>query len=207
MTPAQKSNLLAKVAAEIKACKNCQEGLEPGLAVPGEGNSDAAVVFVGEAPGSEEAKTGRPFIGRSGKLLTRLLAGIGIDRRDVFITSVCKYFPGRRAPTSAEIDQEKPFLLKQLQIIDPQIVVLLGNTAIKGLLGGKEMVTRLHGKIVEKDGRRYFVTFHPAAAVRFKKHLATIENDFKTLSKILVKLGNEPTRKNPLGATRRKHER
>lgn len=133
MGTASKETALKAVAEEIRRCGKCKAGKE-GLAVPGEGSADAKIMFVGEAPGLQESLTGRPFIGRSGKLLTRLLTEIGIARQDVFITSACKYFPGRRAPTPAEIALEKPFLMRQIKIIDPTVIVLLGNTAIKALL-------------------------------------------------------------------------
>lgn len=175
---------LQKIANNIKNCKKCKAG-KTGLAVPGEGSPDAKLMFVGEAPGLQESLTGRPFIGRSGKLLTRLLTEIGIDRKDVFITSACKYFPGRRAPTPAEIAQEKPFLDRQIKIIDPKLIVLLGNTAIKALLGPGYPIGKFHGQTIAKNGRAYFMAYHPAAAVRFQKNLVLIRGDFQKLKSIL----------------------
>lgn len=175
---------LQRISSEIENCIECRKG-KSGKAVPGEGNPKAKIVFIGEAPGREEAKTGRPFVGRSGKYLTNLLSSIGIDRKDVYITSPVKYFPGRRAPTPKEIDHGKTHLLKQLEIIKPKIIILLGNVAICTLLGKGFFVSKIHGQPIKKDGIVYFPTFHPAAAIRFKKFRFLIEKDFQTLKNLV----------------------
>ncbi|MCL5430171.1 MAG: NUDIX domain-containing protein [Candidatus Marsarchaeota archaeon] len=155
--------------------------------VPGEGNLDAKVMFIGQAPGRYEDEQLRPFIGRAGELLTKLIKRAGLNRDDVYITSVVQFFPPKnRLPTSDEAELCIPFLTRQLDIVKPQVVVLLGNFAAKSVIDGGE-VMKNHGKLLKID--RYdcdfFVTLHPAAAVRLKKHLPTIENDFEELKRLL----------------------
>lgn len=170
---------LEKIAKEIKICKECKKK-KSGLPVPGEGNPKAKILFVGEAPGKKEAETGKPFIGRSGKLLTQLLNSIRLDRKDVFITSPVKYYPGKRTPTDKEIEHGKIHLLKQIRAIRPTLIVLLGGVAHKALIG-KVKISDIHGKTLKKDKVIYFSTFHPAAALRFPYIKELMKKDFKKL--------------------------
>jgi DNA polymerase len=179
-----KDKALAKVTEEIVACKICPMG-KSGLPVVGEGNADAEVAFIGEAPGKQEAKTGRPFIGRSGKLLRSLIKEVGLKEEDVYITSPVKYLPDRGTPTSADIAHGRLHLIKQLNIIQPKIIVLLGSSAVQGVLEEKLPIMKVHGTVVEKEGRKYFITFHPAAAVRFQKFKVLLLEDFKKLKKLV----------------------
>lgn len=179
-----KRNTLTEISKEIEKCRECRKG-KSGKAVVGEGSPNAKIMFIGEAPGRKEAETGRPFIGRSGQLLTKLLQTIGIDRKDVFITSPVKYYPGKRAPTAKEIEHGKKHLGKQIKIIGPELIVLLGNTAIKALLDDTYKVMKWHGKIVRNKNQDHFVTFHPAAALRFPKKIKPlIEKDLQRLKNI-----------------------
>lgn len=179
-----KVNALAKIVKEIARCRVCKVG-KSGKAVPGEGNSDAKVVFIGEAPGRQEAKTGRPFVGRSGQLLRFLIREVGLKESDVYITSPVKYLPDRGTPTSADIAHGRVHLGKQLAIIDPKIIALLGNVAIQGVLGEKIPVSKRHGEIVQKNNKKYFVTFHPAAALRFPPIKTKLLADFKKLQGLI----------------------
>lgn len=179
-----KSDLLAKEAGKIRRCRECKKG-KIGLAVPGEGNPCTKIVFVGEAPGREEAKVGRPFVGRSGQLLTQLLTKIGIKREKVFITSPVKFLPKRGTPTRADIAHGNSHLHKQIEIINPKIIVLLGNTAFTALIGQASSVNSRHGEIIKKDDRIYFVTFHPAAALRFPQVRKFFSQDLAKLAKII----------------------
>lgn len=142
-------------------------------------------MFIGEAPGRQESLTGRPFVGRSGKFLTRLLESIAIKRENVYITSPVKYYPGARAPLDAEISHGRVHLQKQIDIISPKLVVLLGKVAAKSVLGTSLMIGKFHGKAVKRDGREYFFTFHPSAALRFPKIRILMTKDFKKLSRSL----------------------
>jgi DNA polymerase len=180
-------NELRKIAEEIAKCEDCKKN-KFGLPVPGEGKPDAEIMLVGESPGPNEAKVGRPFVGRSGKFLDTLLQSIALKRKEIFITSPIKYYPGKRAPTNEEIEHGKTHLLKQVAAVNPKIIVLLGNIAIKTMLGGKFTASKIHGKIFHKNGRIYFATFHPAAAMRFPKIRAKTKKDFNKLKKIISNL-------------------
>jgi DNA polymerase len=158
-------------------------------AVPGEGPSNAKVMLIGEAPGPQENVAGRPFVGRSGKFLDKLLRGIGLPRKKVFITGMVKFYPGRRAPTKKEIELFKPLTMRQIGIIKPQLVVLLGNVAVKAVLGQGLNVSEVHGKAMRIKGRWFFPTVHPAAAMRFPSACRMAERDFERLGRLLRELG------------------
>ncbi len=180
MPQKSKQQALDRVAEEIRQCLVCQKG-KTGLAVPGEGNPDANIVFLGEAPGKEEAKTGRPFIGRSGKLLREMIGKLGIRPEDVFITSPVKYLPTYITPTPDDIAHGKIHLEEQLSIIQPAVIVLLGRVAALAALGSIGPVLKKHGTVISKDGRNYFLTIHPAAPLYAPKMKVVIEEDFKIL--------------------------
>jgi uracil-DNA glycosylase len=181
-----KQQALDDIAREIEQCAICKQG-KIGVAVAGEGNPDAEIVFIGEAPGKTEAKTGRPFIGRSGQLLRSLIRDVlGLDDlKDVYITSPVKYLPEKGTPTPAEIAHGKTHLDKQLAIVDPKIVVLMGAVAAQGVLGEKIAVKTDHGKVLERNGKKYFITVHPAAGLRYPPLRATFEEDFEKLRDVL----------------------
>lgn len=157
-----KEHELYQEAVKIAECNICKEN-KTGLAVPGEGSSSARIVFVGEAPGKQEAKTGRPFIGRAGNILRALIKEIGLSEQDVFITSAVKYLPDYGTPKIEDIEHGRVHLFNQLDIIKPKVVVLLGAVAVFAVLDRKVTVFQEHGKFFKKDGRSYFITFHPAA--------------------------------------------
>lgn len=179
-----KQSALLEIAKEIENCKICKIG-KSGKAVPGEGSADADIVFLGEAPGKTEAATGRPFVGRSGKLLRSLIAKVGLKEEDVYITSPVKYLPDRGTPTPPDIIHGKIHLDKQLEVIHPKVIVLLGATAAKAMLEKPVSIMKDHGKTFTQAGRVYFLTLHPAAAVRFVKNRKPLEEDFEKLKKIL----------------------
>jgi uracil-DNA glycosylase len=137
-----------------------------------DGSPDAEVMLIGEAPGAEEDRLGRPFVGQSGKLLDKMLAAIGLQRSAVYITNVIYWRPpGNRSPTAAEIAACQPFLERQIELLKPKIIVFLGGIAARGLLGVKEGVTKLRGRLfvyTTADGTRIpaMVTFHPAFLLR-----------------------------------------
>lgn len=178
---------LEKIAREIENCKTCKKD-KIGKAVVGEGNPDAEIAFIGEAPGKKEAETGRPFIGRSGQLLRSLIKEIGLLENGVYITSPVKYLPKRGTPTISDINHGKGYLLRQLSVINPKVVVLLGNVASKALIETPIFVNKDHGKIIEKGGRKFFITFHPAAALRFPKIKDLLKKDFEKLKYLIQEL-------------------
>jgi DNA polymerase len=153
--------------------------------VAGEGPLDAEVMFVGQAPGRQEDEQGRPFVGISGKLLDRMIRLAGLSRKGVYITSVVQFFPpGNRLPTEDEVDMSRRFLLRQIEIVNPRLIVLLGSLAAK-TLADVDSVTAEHGKLLKAGSRDYFVVLHPAAAVRLKKFVPVMEEDFKKLKNIV----------------------
>ncbi len=184
MTKKEKEKKLQDVADEILNCGECKVD-RIGKAVVGEGSADADVVFIGEAPGRTEAETGRPFVGRSGKLLRSLINESGLKEEDVYITSPVKYLPTYVTPKPSDISHGKTHLDKQLQVINPKVVVLLGNVAVQGVLGEKVQASKIHGTILNRNNRKYFVTIHPAAALRFVKFKKLLLEDFKKLKELL----------------------
>jgi DNA polymerase len=149
-------------------------------------------MFVGESPGFWEDKIGEPFIGPVGKFLDKLFDLMELKRSKFYITNVLKCRPKidnrDRPPEKEEITACKPFLLKQIGVIKPEIIVLLGSVSIKALLDEKLKVSEIHGKIIEKDGRIYFPTFHPSAAMRFPNVRRKMEEDFKKLKVVINKV-------------------
>jgi DNA polymerase len=154
--------------------------------VPGEGQLNAAIMLVGQAPGGNEDKLRRPFIGRSGMLLGELLGLAGLDRDHIYICSCVQFFPPKnRMPTPAEVELCKPFLMEQINIVNPRIVVLVGALAAREL-SGTTQIMKTHGSLIDgTDKRKYFVTLHPAAAVRLKKNMEPIREDFLKLKTIV----------------------
>lgn len=176
---------IRRLHSRIRRCTLCplHEGREN--AVPGEGPEDAQIVFVGEAPGAREDETGRPFVGKSGQLLTRLIEETGLQRSEVFITSVLKCRPpGNRPPQKLEIDTCLPYLDRQFEILKPRFVVLLGGVAISSIIGPHK-VSEAHGSFYQADSITYFMTYHPAAALRFPKTAETMRQDLQILRKEL----------------------
>jgi DNA polymerase len=180
---------LDKIAAEIIA-----KGITPDLAasatqlVMGEGNPDAEVVFIGEAPGAKEDELGRPFVGAAGKFLDEMLQSIDLDRNDVYITNIVKYRPpGNRDPLPEEIAAFKPFLLEQLAVIQPQLTVFLGRHAMSVFLPQLK-ISQAHGRAFRKDGRVYMPLYHPAAALYNGGLREQLLSDFAGIPKLLSKL-------------------
>jgi uracil-DNA glycosylase family 4 len=174
---------LAKIADEIRRCPLCKRWGK-GAPVPGEGNPDAAVVFVGEAPGREEAETGRPFVGRSGRFLRSVMEQVGFSPQEVYITSPVKYLPFRGTPPRENILHGRTHLLKQLSVIDPKIIVLMGSTACTALLDRKVSITGEHGSVFCKEGWNCLITFHPAYAMRFPEGKKAFTADLRKLKRL-----------------------
>jgi uracil-DNA glycosylase len=180
-----KMKALEKIAQEISVCKICKRG-SLGLPVAGEGNPDAKIAFIGEAPGKTEAATGRPFVGRSGKLLRSSIQELGLDDlKGVFITSPVKYLPKAGTPDKKQIAHGMTHLQKQLNVINPEIIVLLGATATYGILEERLPVAKMHGQKLNRGGRQYFISYHPAAALRFPKLRKVFLSDFRKLKKLV----------------------
>jgi uracil-DNA glycosylase family 4 len=163
-----KERALAAVAAEVATCRLCRLCDGRTNTVPGEGNPDAAVMFVGEGPGEQEDLSGRPFVGRAGQLLRRMITEeLGLDPSEVFIANIVKCRPpGNRAPQPDESAACLPFLRRQVAAVRPRILVTLGNPSTQSLLQTKEGITRLRGKPVVRGGFTFFPTYHPSYLLR-----------------------------------------
>lgn len=179
----KKERELNELRRRISGCKKCVIGKTRKNIVFGEGPSDAMIMVVGQAPGAKEDETGRPFIGRAGKLLTYLLGLAGIKREETYITSVLKSFPPKnRKPAKEEVECCMPYLKKQIEIINPEKIILLGEVAFSAFFPG-EKLSDFRGKWAKKDGRSYFPTYHPAAGLRFVKMKKVIEKDMRKIKK------------------------
>jgi DNA polymerase len=152
---------------EIGDCTRCPLHRERTTVVHTEGNRKARLMFVGEAPGADEDLQARPFVGRAGQLLTKIIEAIGLKREEVLIGNVnrCRP-PGNRPPTPEEASMCKPFLLREIAIVQPEVIVVLGNTAMKNLLDTREGITKLRGIFQEYKGIKVMPTFHPAYLLR-----------------------------------------
>ena len=152
----------------VLACTACALRGQASQVVFGEGNPEARLVLIGEAPGAEEDRQGRPFVGAAGQLLDKMLGAMGMTRGEhAYILNVVKCRPpGNRAPTEGEAAACRAHLDRQLTILDPPIVVLLGSTAVRSLIAPTARVTQVRGQWVERDGRWWMPTYHPAALLR-----------------------------------------
>ena len=158
------SRSLADAAAEAATCTRCKLADGRTQVVFGIGSRDADLMFIGEGPGFHEDRLGEPFVGAAGQLLNRMLGEIGLDRADVYIANVVKCRPpGNRDPEPDEIEACTPWLIEQISLIQPQVIVTLGNFATKFVLNTTTGITRLRGEIHEWHGRTVIPTFHPAA--------------------------------------------
>jgi DNA polymerase len=177
---------LDDLRAQVAACHACPLADGRTQTVFGDGNPDARVLFVGEAPGKNEDLQGVPFVGKAGQNLNTLLEIAGLQREDVFIANVLKCRPpGNRDPRPEEIEVCTPFLREQTRTINPEFIVTLGNFATKFILKTDMGITRLHGTL-QKAGRfKVFPIYHPAAAIYDHSKWEALENDFATLGRLL----------------------
>ena len=179
-------DLIMQISNNVIRCTKCKLCHTRKNAVPGEGSASARVVFVGEAPGRFEDAQGKPFVGPAGKVLEAALLNANISSSQVFITNIVKCRPpGNRRPKRDEIIMCKDYLNRQISVINPKIVCVLGATAYLSLLGGKE-ITLNRGKLLNINGRDYFLTIHPAATLYRRSLLHVLEEDLLKLSKLII---------------------
>jgi DNA polymerase len=188
---------LAALAAEASGCIGCRLAETRTQVVFGVGNPHADLMFVGEAPGFHEDKQGFPFVGQAGKLLDRLLAGIGLERSDVYIANTLKCRPpGNRDPNPDEKQACEPWLFRQIELIQPKVIATLGNHATKQLTGKDVGITRIHGREQEvtygSTRVLLYPIYHPAAALYTPAMLKVLEEDFRRLPEILGRFLDEP---------------
>ncbi len=177
---------LEDLRSQISACTRCELYRGANNAVPGEGNPEARILLIGEAPGHHEDTQGKPFVGNSGKFLTELLAKAGLSRDDVFITNVVKHRPpGNRDPLPDEIVACRHFLDQQIAAIDPDVIVTLGRFSMARYFPG-ERISKIHGQPKEVDGRYIVPMYHPAAALHNGSLRPELEADFLKLPRLLA---------------------
>ncbi len=185
------SATLEELRAAAEAFEGCSLKLTSNKTVFGGGNSQAKIMIIGEAPGADEDRIGEPFVGRSGHLLDKMLAAIGLDRSKVYITNVLPWRPpGNRTPTDAEVAVCLPFLRRQIELLKPEIIVVLGGSAANSLLDNKETISRLRGKWQEYqtakgDSVAVLASFHPAYLLRNAAQKAKVWADLLLLAKKL----------------------
>jgi uracil-DNA glycosylase family 4 len=179
---------LEKIASEVIGCPLCKLSRSRRNAVPGDGQLSSKIMFIGEAPGKNEDEQGKPFVGAAGMILNQALEKAGIKRADVFITNVVKCRPpNNRLPENDERSICRQYLDRQISLIAPKIICILGSTAYSSILGGKSIIKN-RGKIMERNGQKYFLTIHPAAAIYNKNLRSVLNNDFFLLSKEIKKM-------------------
>jgi DNA polymerase len=195
--PTARASALREHADAAAGCTRCALAGGRTQVVFGAGHPDADLMFVGEAPGFHEDKQGVPFVGQAGKLLDRLLAGVGLERSDVYIANVLKCRPpGNRDPQPDEIESCEPHLFRQIELIQPRVVATLGNFATKLLSGRPLGITRVHGQPQDVTLGGNHVTlyplYHPAAALYTPSMLTVLEEDFGRLPGLLGAREPEP---------------
>ena len=178
------------VKQNVIKCTKCDLCKTRTNAVPGKGNFQSDVIFVGEAPGKNEDQNGEPFIGVAGKKLSVALDEAGVSRDDIYITNIVKCRPpNNRVPTTNERDTCKEYLKQEIAIIKPKLICILGNTAFNSILGGSE-ITKYRGKVVRKDNLLYFLTIHPAATIYNQKLIDVLKDDIVKLFDLIRDLKN-----------------
>jgi DNA polymerase len=188
---------LAQIASEVSVCERCMLHHSRKLAVPGEGPVEAEIMFIGEGPGFHENQQGRPFVGAAGKYLEELLATIGLKREDVFITNVVKCRPpNNRDPLPDELAACSDYLERQIQVINPRVIVTLGRYSMARFLPNAK-ISDVHGQSFRIKGRVMVPMFHPAAALHQPSLKPSIERDFNHLPELMAKSSKAPEVEEP----------
>lgn len=179
-------DILAEIASEVSVCEKCRLCKARKRAVPGEGNPHTRIMFIGEGPGRNEDEQGRPFVGPAGRLLEEALAGIGLTRADVFITNVVKCRPPEnRDPNPDEIAACNNYLDRQIEALDPQVIVTLGRFSMAKFFPGQK-ISMIHGRAKPGRKRLYIAMYHPAAALRSPQTMAEFRADFAKIPLIIA---------------------
>ncbi len=189
MAKTKQARRLDELAAQIRVCTRCPLWESRNVAVPGDGKYKAKFMIIGEAPGREEDESGKPFVGAAGRFLNHVLEGTGIDRTDFFITNTVKCRPPRnRTPRTLEVNTcTSNYLFEQMVLIRPRLVMLLGTVAAKRMLGVKS-VNEARGRVIERDGRRFLVGYHPAVRFYREDLGEKVREDFALLKREIKKL-------------------
>jgi DNA polymerase len=198
----EKERAMAKLRERVMVCRKCASLADARQSVVfGVGDVHSPLMFVGEAPGADEDERGEPFVGKAGQLLTRIIQTMGFDRDTVFIANILKCRPdtpgqnaGNRKPTASEMATCLPYLLEQIEIIRPGVIVALGATAVEGLLGLTTGITRLRGRWVDFRGIPVMPTYHPAYLLR-NQSLAVKRQVWEDMLQVLERLGRPTSEK------------
>ncbi len=184
----KKAKNLEEIASLVSDCTRCELYKSKTKDVPGVGSKDAEIMFIGEAPGRDEDQKGEPFVGAAGKFLTEMIEMIGLKRSDVYIGNVVKHRPpGNRDPLPSEIKACFPYLSRQIEVIKPKLIVLLGRHAVSQFLP-EFKISRVHGQPKRKNGQIYLPLYHPAAALYNAFMKETLISDFKKIPLVLDKI-------------------
>jgi uracil-DNA glycosylase family 4 len=189
---------LSELNQEITRCQKCEIAKYRNRVVPGEGAEDAEIMFIGEAPGWHEDQQGRPFVGPAGKFLDELLASIGLSRKQVYIANVIKCRPqGNRDPLPTEIQNCRHWLERQIEIIQPKMIVTLGRYSMAMFFPGKS-ISKIHGTAQKRDNVIYYAMYHPAAALHQQSLRRAIEEDMLRIPLLLAEAeGVEEVKQEP----------
>ncbi len=181
---------LDTVKQNVVNCTKCELSKTRTNSVPGKGNFNSDVIFVGEAPGKNEDLQAEPFVGVAGKKLSLALEHAGVSRDEIYITNTVKCRPPKnRVPSTLERETCHEYIQKEIEIIKPKIICVLGNTAFGSILGGSE-ITKFRGKVGRKDNQLYFITIHPAATIYNQELIEVLKEDFKKLFSLIRELKN-----------------
>ena len=184
--PGPKKVTLRQLEKAVSSCRRCPLGETRMHYVFGEGSSRAELMFIGEAPGAEENRQGRPFVGAAGQLLTKIIESIGLKREDVFIGNILKCRPpGNRNPLPGEISMCLPYLIKQIELIRPKVICALGKFAAQTLLDTGTPISRLRGRFYDYQGIKLMPTYHPAYLLRNPGEKKTVWEDMQAIAKEL----------------------
>jgi uracil-DNA glycosylase len=189
------NDTLLKIVEDIGDCTRCKLHKGRHKIVFGDGSPKADLVFIGEGPGADEDAQGLPFVGRAGKLLTQMIEAMGLQRKDVYICNVVKCRPPQnRAPEPDEVETCSPYLLRQIDVINPKVLVCLGAVAAKTLLETNRGITQFRGQWLEWRGRKLMATYHPAYLLRNPNAKGEV---WKDLQKVMAELGLQAPKKKP----------
>lgn len=181
---------IQQVTDQVTSCTKCELCKTRTNAVPGKGDFESDVIFIGEAPGRNEDRNGEPFVGAAGKKLTSALEDAGITRESVYITNVVKCRPpNNRVPTKSEKEACQKYLEQEIALIKPQIICIMGNTAYGSILQGSD-ITKNRGKVIKKGPLLYYLTIHPAATIYNQQLIDVLKSDIKKLFKLITELKN-----------------
>ncbi|HZT08295.1 MAG TPA: uracil-DNA glycosylase [Chloroflexota bacterium] len=193
---------LQEIREQVARCRACKLGMGSARPVPGEGNPNAKIMFIGEAPGFYEDQQGKPFVGPAGQFLDELLKLAGLSRADVFITNVVKHRPpGNRDPEPDELEACDGFLRAQIAAIRPKLIVTLGRHSLSRFVSPVRSMRDVHGRAIPCNGMTVCAMYHPAAALHQGSLRAVLEQDFRNLPAIIARIEQRETAETPVAVS------